>query len=312
MKRSELLTRLGFIPPEACRVRVIIDTDAKNEADDDFAILHHLLTPQFDVRGICAAHFAVKAAQRGQSPDSMERSYQEVRRLLDAAGIDDVPVLRGCEAPFSSPEDTPDSEAVRFIIAEALRDDPAPLYIAALGATTNIAAALYHAPEIASRITVLWNGGGPYPAGRPEFNVQQDPIACRILLDSSCGIWQIPQDVYARFEVSLAELALRIRSCGEAGQYLFRQLMEEYPSEYNPRFPLRTGGNWTLGDNTTAAVLLENGFRGHWTLRPAPVLLPDLTYGEAPDRKPIRVYHDLDVRFALEDLYAKLALVYPQ
>ena len=45
--------------------------------------------------------------------------------------------------------------------------------------------------------------------------------------------------------------------------------MDEYPSEYDPRFPLRTGGNWTLGDNTTAAVLLENGFRGHWTLRPA-------------------------------------------
>ena len=53
MERSELLARLGFAPPEACRVRVIIDTDAKNEGDDDFAILHHLLTPQFDVRGIC-------------------------------------------------------------------------------------------------------------------------------------------------------------------------------------------------------------------------------------------------------------------
>ena len=60
MERSELLARLGFAPPEACRVRVIIDTDAKNEGDDDFAILHHLLTPQFDVRGICATHFEVK------------------------------------------------------------------------------------------------------------------------------------------------------------------------------------------------------------------------------------------------------------
>ena len=118
-------------------------------------------------------------------------------------------------------------------------------------------------------MTVLWNGGGPYPAGRPEFNVQQDPIACRVLLDSAVTVWQIPQDVYARFEVSLAELALRVRPCGEVGAYLFQQLMDEYPSEYDPRFPLRTGGNWTLGDNTTAAVLLENGIRGHWTLRPA-------------------------------------------
>lgn len=216
----------------------------------------------------------------------MERSYQEVCRLLNAAHIDDVPVLHGCTAPLASPEDAPDCEAVEFLIQEALRDDPAPLYIAAQGAMTNIAAALNRAPEIASRMTVLWNGGGPYPAGRPEFNVQQDPIACRVLLDSAVTVWQIPQDVYARFEVSLAELALRVRPCGEVGAYLFQQLMDEYPSEYDPRFPLRTGGNWTLGDNTTAAVLLENGFRGHWTLRPAPVLLPSLTYAEASDRKP--------------------------
>ena len=97
MERSELLARLRFAPPEACRVRVIIDTDAKNEGDDDFAILHHLLTPQFDVRGICATHFEVKTTQRGLPPHSMERSYQEICRLLNAAHIDDVPVLHRSE-----------------------------------------------------------------------------------------------------------------------------------------------------------------------------------------------------------------------
>ena len=33
MERFELLARLGFAPPEACRMRVIIDTDAKNEGE---------------------------------------------------------------------------------------------------------------------------------------------------------------------------------------------------------------------------------------------------------------------------------------
>jgi inosine-uridine nucleoside N-ribohydrolase len=37
--------------------RVIIDTDAKNEADDQFAIVHGLLSPTLDVRGLIAAHF---------------------------------------------------------------------------------------------------------------------------------------------------------------------------------------------------------------------------------------------------------------
>ena len=38
--------------PEKRKVRVIIDTDAKNEADDQFAIVHALLTPQFIIKGI--------------------------------------------------------------------------------------------------------------------------------------------------------------------------------------------------------------------------------------------------------------------
>ncbi len=67
MERFELLARLGFAPPEACRYGSSL-TPMQNEGDDDFAILHHLLTPQFDVRGICATHFEVKTTQRGMPP----------------------------------------------------------------------------------------------------------------------------------------------------------------------------------------------------------------------------------------------------
>ena len=35
------------------KIRVIVHTDCKNEADDQFALAHHLMTPKFDVRGIC-------------------------------------------------------------------------------------------------------------------------------------------------------------------------------------------------------------------------------------------------------------------
>jgi purine nucleosidase len=43
------------IRPEK-RTRVIIDADAKNEADDQFAIVHALLTPSFELHGIVPAH----------------------------------------------------------------------------------------------------------------------------------------------------------------------------------------------------------------------------------------------------------------
>ena len=49
-----------FDIPDTKKIRLIINTDAKNEADDQFAIVHALLTPRFIVKGIIAAHFGTK------------------------------------------------------------------------------------------------------------------------------------------------------------------------------------------------------------------------------------------------------------
>ena len=305
MKRSEILDRVGITPPPASRVRLIVDTDAKNEADDQYAIMHHLLTPMFDVRGVIAAHFEQKAGYTGQS---MEASYREIEKVLRLAEIDDVPFLRGCVSPLKSVHDAPESEGARLIISEARR--PGKLYIAVQGAMTDVAAAINAAPDIAENLVVLWNGGGPYPEGRPEFNVMQDPDAVRAVLSSPAEVWQIDQSVYCTLEVTLAELKCRVFPCGKIGRYLYEQLEAENHVEYNPHFLLRTGENWTLGDNTTAAVLLMNRWRGNWHMEHAPIIREDLTYQANPDGKPIRVYDSIDVRMTLEDLYAKLALAY--
>lgn len=307
MTRKELLKKLPYSVPEAAQIRLIVDTDARNEADDQFAIMHHLLTPIFDVKAVSAAHFEQKIHHTG---GSMEASFREIRKVLTLAEIDDVPALRGCPEPLHSEDDCPDSEAVEFLIREARREDSRPLFIAVQGAMTNIAAALNRAPDIGKKITVLWNGGGPYPAGRPEFNVMQDPHAVRVLLKSEAAVWQIPQDVYAGMEITLAELAHKVSPCGSIGKYLFDQLVQDNLLEFNPHFLLRTGENWTLGDNATIAVLIQNQFRGNWYVAPAPIIQEDLCYGENPDGKPIRIYTALDVRMTLEDFYAKLQLIY--
>ena len=305
MKRSEILSRIGLDIPQACRLRVLVDTDAKNEADDQFAIMHHLLTPMFDVCGIVAAHFEQKAGYTGHS---MEESFREIEKMLQLADLEDVPVLRGCSSPLQSVSDTPDSEGVRFLIQEARK--PGKLYVAVQGAMTNVAAALNAAPDIAGNLVVLWNGGGPYPEGRPEFNVMQDPDAARALLAGGAEVWQTDQSVYSSLEVTLAELKHKVYPCGRIGRYLYEQLEEENHREYNPGFLLRTGENWTLGDNTTVAVLLMNRWRGNWHMEHAPLLKDDLTYQANPGGKLIRVYDSIDVRMTLEDLYAKLALAY--
>ena len=66
------------------RVRVIVDTDDENEADDQFAIVHALLMPTFDVCGIFPAHFGDR-----RIPHSQQDSREEVEPLLRLMDLED-------------------------------------------------------------------------------------------------------------------------------------------------------------------------------------------------------------------------------
>lgn len=307
MKRAELLSRMGMRLPEARQIRVIVSSDVKNEADDPFAVMHQLLTPSFDVRGVVAAHFESKAPGSGTT---MEQSYQELVTMMRSTGIEDVPMLRGCVHPLCSETDAPASEGVDFIIQEALREDPRPLYITVQGALTDVAAALNRCPAIAPRITVVWIGGAPYPWGGDEFNLLQDLHAARVVFGSEAALWQIPMNVYGTVEVTMAELASKVRPCGAPGRYLYEQIEAYNLSEADP-YPLRKGENWNLGDSPVVAALLQCDWRGNFHLSPAPWIQDDFTYRDNPEGKMIRVYDSVDVRFLLEDFFAKMKLCWP-
>ena len=257
----------------------------------------------FDVRGVIAAHFETKSPGK----ETMEQSYQELLTLLDAAGIDDVSALRGCALPLKDEHDAPSAEGVDFLIQEALRDDPRSLFVTCQGALTDVAAALNRCPEIASKLTVVWIGGFPYPHGGPEFNLLQDAAAARAVMASEAEVWQLPVNVYSTMEVSLAELAARVRPCGAVGQYLYAQL-EEYNLQSEEAPGLRRGENWCLGDSPVVGALLQCEWRGNFHSETAPRIADDLRYLPNPGGKTIRVYDSVDVRFILEDMYAKLAL----
>jgi len=308
MKRAEVLARMHMRLPVQKQVRVIISSDVANEADDQFAIVHQLLTPTFDVRGIVAAHFESKAMVVGTT---MEKSYQELKKLLTAIGMEDVPALRGCPLPLKNDRDTPESEGVDFIIKEALRDDPRPLYVTCQGALTDLAAALNRCPEIGERLTAVWIGGQPYPTGGVEFNLMQDVAAGRVLMDSKAGVWQLPVTVYGTMEVSMAELAARVRPCGPVGRYLYKEI-EDYNLDNDDAPGLRNGENWSLGDSPVIGALLGCGWRENYHMETAPHIADDMRYQPNPGGKQIRVYDYVDVRFILEDMYAKLALSNPE
>ena len=304
MKRKALLERMGMRLPLHKQIRVIISSDVANEADDQYAIVHQLLTPMFDVRGIIAAHFESKAPG---TETTMEKSYQELQKLMDAIGMEDVPALHGCTAPLKSDGDAPASEGVEFLIREALRDDPRPLFVTAQGALTDIAAALNRCPEIAEKLTVVWIGGFPYPEGGQEFNLMQDVAAGRVLMASRAAVWQLPVNVYGSMEVTMAELAARVRPCGAVGKYLYEE-MEEYNLRSDEPPGLRRGENWCLGDSPVVGALLQCEWRGNFHMQAAPRIADDMRYLPNPAGKQIRVYDAVDVRFILEDMYAELKL----
>lgn len=290
------------VPPEK-QIRVITDTDAKNEADDPFAVAQTLLSPKFDNVGLIAAHFGVKRVA-----DSMERSYRELETIFDAMGFAKEGMLyHGAPHPMPAPNEPVDSEGARLIIREAMKDDPRPLFITFLGPLTDMASALLMEPRVAQRCTVVWIGGGAYPTGGPEFNLGNDIHAANAVFSSQVKLWQVPKNVYEMMAVSLAELEYRVRPCGKIGEYLCRQL-DEHAQEPIPRTSaFRSGETWVLGDNPAVGLMLyEHRFEFDWVS--APLITQDMTYAHTGLNRPIRVYRRVDSRLILEDLFSKLAL----
>ncbi|MGW5364917.1 nucleoside hydrolase [Actinopolymorpha pittospori] len=284
--------------PADRRTRVIVDTDAKNEADDQYALVHALLTPSFEIHGVIAAHFGTR-----RSDQSMEDSREEVDLVLELMGRQGrVPVANG--APTGLPDETTPvpSPGSALIVQEALRDDPRPLHVAFYGPLTDMASALLTEPAIQDRnVRVVWIGGGEYPDGGREFNLSNDIHAANVVLGSRLEVWQIPRSVYRLMAVGYAELMERVAPHGPLGRYLVDQLVEwnarwvDGPMEYR-----------SLGDSPAVGVMMYPDC-GRWQLRPAPTIDADMRYVHDDQNPMIRVYDSVDARFVLEDFYAKLA-----
>lgn len=299
-----------FTVPENKKIRVIVHTDCKNEADDQFAVAHHLMTPRFEIKGIVAGHFCKNPQIYGED-GTAKASYEEIIKVLKLMELEGkYPVLMGASKGMTDESTPVDSEGARFIIEEAMKEDDRPLYVACQGAVTDVASALLMQPEIAERMTVIWIGGGDYPKGGFEFNLMMDIHAANVLFSSKTDVWQIPMSLYKTMSVSLAELQQKVLPCGKIGEYLFTQMVEfnHYASDFNMVWP--HGEIWGLGDQGTIAVLMEELEKTSYDLLPAPRIAEDMTYIHGQENRCIRVYHYLDARLTLEDFFAKLAINY--
>jgi purine nucleosidase len=285
------------LPPEKL-ARVIVNTDAKNEADDQYCIVQALLTPSFELHGIIPAHFGT-----AKSAHSMKDSHDEVMLLLDLMGLSGkVTVADGAEGAIPDASTPAKSAGAELIVREAMKDDPRPLHVAFLGPITDMASALLMEPRIAERnVRVVWIGGGEWPVGGREYNLSNDIEAANVVFRSKIEVWQIPSSVYRMMAVSYAELMERVYDKGAIGKYLVEQLIDWNSRAHPGPIEYRS-----LGDTPSLSVIMNpNG--GRWEWRPAPQFNTLMQYVQPGLYRPIRVYDYIDVRFILEDFFAKLA-----
>lgn len=280
------------------RRRVIINTDAKNEADDQFAVVHALLSPTLDVRGLIAAHFG-----NHRSDHSMLDSRAELDLLLKLTSLEGQVVVANGSARSIPDEKTPqDSPGARLIIDESRLDGR--LYVAFLGPLTDMASAILLDPAIVDRdIVVIWIGGvgygglESYPG--PEFNLGNDIAAANVVFDSGITVWQVPSAVYGQVSVGYAELEEKIGGTSELADYLIKQLVE-WNATYHPE-PIESR---SLGDSPAISLMLyPRG--GQFRIVPAPRFGQEGHYLPGSGH-PIRLVEAVDVRFLLEDMFAKI------
>ena len=161
-------------------IPVIFDTDANNELDDQHALAYLLLNNQsFNILGI-----TVNATYNG---GEIDEHMKEAQRVVDLVGWKDrVKVIRGANGNFEEikdqvkQEEFDGSEAVDFIIQEAMKKRKEPLLLIPVGKLTNVALALEKEPAIAKKVRIVWLGAN-YPAPG-EYNLDNDIASMNYIL----------------------------------------------------------------------------------------------------------------------------------
>jgi inosine-uridine nucleoside N-ribohydrolase len=200
-------------------IPVILDTDIGTDIDDTWALAQLLRSPELDLRLVVA------------STGDVAYRARLAARLLERADRADVPValgvpsasrprpqglwVAGYELPDYPGEVRDDGVAALVETARALEG----VTVIGIGPLPTVAAALDLAPDLAERARYVGMQGSLREApGRPdlEYNVMEDPGACRQVLAApwevtltpldSCGIVRLSGEQLARLRGSESPL----------------------------------------------------------------------------------------------------------
>ncbi|NCB08589.1 MAG: nucleoside hydrolase [Bacteroidia bacterium] len=292
--------RINQLKAPSGKVRMVLDTDTYNEVDDQFALAYAFLSKErIELEAVYAAPFHNK---RSESPaDGMEKSYQEIHRLLKMLGKSPEGfAFRGSDQYLDDITKPIRSEAALDLVKKAMASSPEnPLYVVTVGCITNIASALLIEPEIIRNIVVVWLGGNDlnWPHQK-EFNLKQDVLAAQVVFNSGVPFVVMPcRPVVSHFHTTIPELSYYLKGRNELSDYLYNCVVE-----YSGGKEAWSKVIWDV----TAVAWLVNPAWIPTNLIHSPVLTDQLTYSVDQSRHFMRMAISVDRDAIFRDLFEKL------
>jgi inosine-uridine nucleoside N-ribohydrolase len=296
--------RLRRLTKPSGKVDVVIDTDAYNEIDDQFALAY--LIKSYEKLNLQAIYAAPFFNERSSGPkEGMEKSYEEIQRILEVMGKVEYRKVtyRGSEN-YLGDEVTPvDSAAARDLVHRAMsREEDNPLYVVAIGAITNVASAILLEPKLVDRIILVWLGGnGHHWPDNKEFNLMQDVAAARVIFGCGVPVIQLPcGGVVSEFRTTEPELEYWLRGKNKLCDYLINATIEEGKKMGIPTW------SRVIWDVTAVAWLLDGDFM-YDSLVPSPIPEYDDTYHFDSNRPLIRYVYGINRDRLFEHLFETLS-----
>ncbi len=168
------------------KTRILLDTDANNEVDDQQAIAYLLLSGEsFLIEGI--------TVNRTDNGGDIEAQAEEAERIVKLCGLyPSLKVTRGASGCFKEisedvmQESFDGIDAVNLIIKRASRPEKQKLVLLAIGKLTNVALALKKNPSIAEKLKIVWLGSNYPDPG--EYNLINDQESVNYVLDTKVDL----------------------------------------------------------------------------------------------------------------------------
>ena len=267
--------------------KAVLDTDAFNEIDDQFAIVYSYFSEKIDLQAIYAAPFFNDNSTGYE--DGMEKSYEEILRVVECCEKNStVPVLKGSRTTITNSGCAVDSEAADHLIKLAHESDEI-IYVMAIGAITNIASAILKDPSIANKICIIWLAAKQthFP-DVAEFNLDQDYKAGQIVMNSGAPLLLCPAfNVVCALGARIG-LIRELKGHNPAAEYVYNLGEGYFKGAGEPSDWLRI--LWDIA----APAIIDNPACAEIEIITAPVFTDSKTYAFDSTRHQIMMLNSID------------------